>query len=406
MFFSKNELQSNGPVVGKKLSCYSCGLYKGDINTPKMAPFGKFKKKILCIGDFTTGIDDVNGKPFQGKNKKVYSMLSNYGIDIEEDCVSINSVMCFPYDKKTLKDREPSPHEINCCTINVQKVIKQYKPKLILLFGKIAVTSVIGPRWGGSLDKLEKWRGFVIPDQFYKCWVAPLFSPSYVSVLDKDEVTLVWRQDIENALNHLEKPFPVVTEPKINVITDLSVFNKLPFNSMVAFDYETTGLKPHAKGHKIVCASVAINENEVYVFEMPKSSEKLQPFIDLLKNKGVKKMAHNMKYEETWSLILLNTRVKNWFWDSMIAAHILDNRQGITRLKFQTYVNFGIGDYSTHIEKFLQAEDSKNANSKNTLINAMKVHKKDVLTYCALDSIYQYRLAIKQMEVINNILPF
>lgn len=406
MFFTKNEIQSNAVAVNKKLSCYSCGLYKGDISSPKMAPFGNFKKKILNIGDFTTGVDDAAGKPFQGKNKKIYAMYAKLGIDIEEDCLNVNSVMCFPYDKKTLKDREPSAHEINCCTINIQKVIQQYKPQLIVLFGRVALQSVIGPRWNKSLDKLEKWRGFVIPEQTYKCWVAPVFSPSYVNVVDRPEVTLVWEQDLKNALRHLEIRFPVTKEPKINVITDLSILNEITYNSIVSFDYETTGLKPHAEGHKIVCASVAVSEDEVYVFEMPNKPEKRKPFIDLLKNKFIKKMAHNMKYEETWSHVILQTRVKAWFWDTMIMAHILDNRQGVTGLKFQTYVNFGVGDYSSHIEKYLEAKDPKNANSKNDIEKSIKIHKRDILTYCALDSIYQYRLAMKQMEVIDNILPF
>lgn len=406
MFFSKKEIQSSVPMAGKKLSCYSCGLYKGEINSPKMPPFGNFKKGILNIGDFSTSADDSMGKPFQGKNKKIYSLYSKLGIDIEEDCLNVNAVMCFPYDTKTFKDREPTAHEISCCTINIQKVIKQYKPKLIVLFGRIALQSVIGPRWGGSLDKLEKWRGFVIPDQTYGCWVAPVFSPSYVTAVDRPELNLVWEQDIQRALSHLETPFPKHKEPEINVITDLSVLNEIPGNATISIDYETTGLKPHDEGHEIVCASVAVSEDKVYVFEIPKNKNKLEPFIKLLKNKGIKKMAHHIKYEETWSWIIFKTRVKNWFWDTMIMAHILNNRQGITGLKFQTYVNFGIGDYSSHISKFLQAEDSKNANSKNTIVKAMKVHRKDIMTYCALDSIYQYRLAMKQMEIVNNILPF
>ncbi len=41
-----------------------------------------------------------------------------------------------------------------------------------------------------------------------------------------------------------------------------------------------------------------------------------------------------MKYEDTWSREKLKQQGKGWLWDSMIAAHILDNRPGVTGLKF------------------------------------------------------------------------
>jgi uracil-DNA glycosylase family 4 len=405
-FFTKKELQTTEKVTGKRLSCYSCGLYKGDIQHPKMQPFGNFKKKILNIGEFTSEFDDLRGKPFQGKNKEIYSVYSKLGIDIEEDCLNVNSVMCLPLESN--KQRLPNPHEINCCRINMEKIIRQHKPHLIVVFGKIALTSIIGGRWKESLDGIEKWRGFVIPDQEYKSFLAPVFSPSYVKLMDKPEIDLVWKQDLENALTYLGKEFPIYKEPKITIINDLEPLNEIKNGSVVSIDYETTGLKPHDKGHRIVCASVAISENEAYAFDIPKDKEKRLPFINLLKNRHIGKMAHNLKFEENWGFVRLGVRVKNWDWDSMIAAHVLDNRSGITGLKFQTYINFGVADYNSHLEKVLQGEDGKNANSKNKLTEFYKNPKGriEILQYCGLDTIYQYRLAVLQKSIINNILPF
>jgi hypothetical protein len=178
---------------------------------------------------------------------------------------------------------------------------------------------------------------------------------------------------------------------------------------MVAFDYETTGLKPHSKGHQIVCASVAISEDEVYTFEMPKKAANRKPFIDLLKNPYIGKVAQNMKFEDAWSIVKLKTRVRNWVWDTMQATHILDNRTGITGLKIQTYLQFGVSGYNTTVKKWLQAEDNKNANSLNKMVEYMKtpVGKKETLYYCALDSIFEYRLMMKQKQEIENLaLPF
>jgi hypothetical protein len=107
-----------------------------------------------------------------------------------------------------------------------------------------------------------------------------------------------------------------------------------------------------------------------------------------------------MKFEETWSYVRLGTRVKGWHWDSMLSAHELDNRTGITGLKFQVFVQFGVADYSSEIEKWLQAKDSKNANSINHVKDLIKTEsgKMKLLKYNALDSIFEYRLATKQMK--------
>lgn len=408
-FFAKTEIQSI-IQTNRKLTCFACKLYKGGINTPKMQPTGNFRKKILNIGDYTTGADDASGKHFQGKDNILKTVYAKYGINLEEDCLNVNSVMCNAYDKETGKTRVPTEKEIDCCRINILKVIEQYKPELIVVFGKTALTSVIGHLWGNDIGGIDKWRGFVIPDQKLKCWIAPVYAPSYVKVLslNKPEVQKIWEDDLQWALRHLTMMFPIPIEPKITVLKSLEKLRTIPGNAITAFDYETTGLKPHAPGHRIVCVSIAISENEVYVFEMPKTKEKRAPFIEYLKNPGIKKMAHNIKYEETWSWIILKTRVKNWFWDSMQAAHILDNRTGVTGLKFQTYIHFGISGYDDEVKKWLQAVDQKNANSLNKIIDFMKtLHGKNaVLTYCAYDSIYEYRLALMQQKVIDNILPF
>lgn len=395
-FFTNKEIQSESK---RKLSCYQCGLYKGNIKNPKMKPFGNFAKKILCIGEFTNSDDDFHNKPFQGKERGVVRTLRKFGIDLWEDCISINSVMCYAGE-----EREPAQKEIDCCRINVYKVIREYKPKLILLFGKISLESVIGDRWKDNLGGIDKWRGFVIPDQDFKCWIAPLFSASYVKMYDKEEVYTVWEQDIENALSYLDTDFPFYKEPTIRILEDdLSILTAIRPGDIVSIDYETTGLKPHDEGHRIVCISVAVNANLCYVFEMPKTRKALKPFLEVLTNPLIKKSAHNMKFEHTWSLIRLGVEIQNWFFDTMIAAHIIDNRQSITGLKFQTYVNFGIVNYNMEVEKWLQATDDKNANSKNRLLEyfATPMGKRETLKYCGKDTIHQYRLMLLQLQIID-----
>jgi hypothetical protein len=86
----------------------------------------------------------------------------------------------------------------------------------------------------------------------------------------------------------------------------------------------------------------------------------------------------------------------------MITAHILDNRKGITSLKFQAYVNFGVSDYDSHISPFLKSDDEFGANSFNSILKFIKQYgEKPVLTYCGLDSLYGFGLTLLQMNKIK-----
>ena len=120
-------------------------------------------------------------------------------------------------------------------------------------------------------------------------------------------------------------------------------------------------------------------------------------------------MAHNIKFEDTWGSQILKVRTRGWEWDSMLAAHVLDNRPGITGLKFQMYAQFGAADWSTEVDSYLKSDNKQSGNTLNSVQKLLKTKKRteDLLTYCALDSVYEYRLAVKQMEMLNHdFLPF
>jgi len=106
------------------------------------------------------------------------------------------------------------------------------------------------------------------------------------------------------------------------------------------------------------------------------------------------KIGQNIKYEDNWCHELLGP-VDGWMWDTMLASHVLDNRAGITGLKFQAYVNFGILDYSSHIEPFLRAPGSNDLNCVE------EAPRRDLLLYNGVDSMVTYRLAMKQMAAME-----
>jgi uracil-DNA glycosylase len=401
-FFDSELIKSNGNPTGKTLSCPSCGLYRNALS-PKMKPFGNFGKRILNIGEGPGETEDQRGKPWQGRaGRTLQRMYKKLGIDLFKDCLNINAVNCRPMDKKG-NNKTPTNHEIACCRQKVIQTIKEYKPHLIIVLGNIPVESILGHRWKKDLGGITKWRGWTIPDRDFKAWVCPTFHPSYIMRMNSQEVDTIWKQDLEQAFSMLKEPFPNFPDERNQVeIIDSPMFLD-PFTDLVAIDYETTGLKPHAAGHRIVCASVAYNEKHVQVFMMPSKRSERHRFIDLLKARDTGKMAHNMKFEEVWSSVRLKQSVNNWQWDSMLAAHILDNRPGITGLKFQAYINFGIVDYDSFVSSYLKSKDSKDGNGINRIVELINQPggKEELMLYCGLDSLLEYKLAIKQMKEIH-----
>lgn len=386
--------------IGRNQTCASCGLYSKVLN-PRMKPFGKFKKGILNVGEAPGEVEDRRGKQWQGRAgrllRRTYKRL---GIDLFRDCLNINAVNCRPKNKNG-NNRAPTDKEIACCRKRVLEVIEQYKPKVIIVLGNAAITSLLGHRWKKDLDGITKWRGWTIPDRDFEAWLCPTYHPSFVMRGDeKEEVMTIWERDLKQAFSMIDKPLPNFEDDtqKIEITDDLSFIEYLP--PLISFDYETTGLKPYDKGHRIVCASIGIYDY-AYVFMMPRSRSKRAPFLNLLKNPRIGKTAHNIKFEDTWSIVRLKQKVNSWKWDSEIAAHIFDNRAGITSLKFQTYIHFGIVDYASEIEPYLKS-GSKSGNTKNRVLELVESRegREKLMIYCGLDSLYQFKLATKQMASI------
>lgn len=401
-FYPKKERK---PRAGTKdYSCSSCGLYK-DCLSPRMLPYGNFKKGIMNIGEAPGEREDELNMPWQGRTGRLLeSTYRKLGIDLFDDCINLNAVNCRPTDKHG--NRPPTNFEIECCRRLVLKAINQYKPKVIVLLGNSAVYSIIGNRWKRDLGGITKWRGWMIPDQDLKAWVCPTFHPSFIEREDEPIAKVIWQQDLQKAIEHVPIALPEYPEPKIEIIKDLNILNSIKSDT-IAIDFETTGIKPHAQGHEIISCAVADTPDHCFVFLMPKKRSELVPLLNMLTDKKIKKRAQNMKFEHSWAKERLRVEIKGWEWDSMLATHLLDNRPGITSLKFQTFVNFGVADYSSEIEPYLKTKDKdEGANAINMIKTLLELPNgtEKLLTYNAYDAIYEYRLSELQMPEIK--LPF
>lgn len=411
-FFDKEQLKSPAYKSEKGiLSCVSCGLYKFAIN-PKMKPYGKGKKRIMVIGEAPGEDESTKGKPWQGKMGRVLQRkYRELGIDLFEDCISLNAVNCRPVDKKG-NNRTPTDHEIACCRPKVISAIKQYKPKVIILQGGAAVSSLIsGYRWQGPPTGITTWRGWTIPEREYNAWVCPTFHPSFIERQeDNSEAELIWTSDLKQAISLLDKPFPslgnevdnvVVTEDVKDVLVNI-LRHKPP---LIAFDIETTGIKPYNKeNHRIVSISFCYDYEKAYAIPFPTDSRNLNLLKKVLEYQAIGKIAANMKYEDNWLTSLHNIHVSPWRFDTMLATHILDNRPGICGLKFQSYVQFGLPSYNEEIAPYLKSTNANTPNRIMELVGDRNSFRK-LLVYNGIDSLMTYRLAMQQIEKLNLKMP-
>lgn len=397
-FLTEKELQ---PLIGT--GCIKCHLDRG-CSSPKMPPSGKGEKGLLVIAEAPGRKEDEEGIQLIGKAGQIIRRsLKKVGIDLDRDCRKTNAVICRPP-----KNRTPTDKEIQACRPHVWKEIKEFCPKVILICGGAALESFLGHRWNEALGGINRWRGWAIPDREVGAWVVPTFHPSYIDRnKNNPAVSVVFERDIQRAVELLEVPFPQYEDEMkaVKIIdNDLDLRYKLESlyrearkeKRLTAFDYETTGLKPYKEGHRIVSASICLEYSQGYSFMFPPhDSEACSWFTRILETPSIPKTAHNIKFEDTWSVVALNARVRNWKWCSMQAAHILDNRPKVSGLDFQAYVNFGLLPWGGEVTPYLKSPGGGNEFNKID-----KAPRRKLLEYGGIDSLVQYRLAIKQMEEI------
>jgi uracil-DNA glycosylase family 4 len=401
-FFTDEEFGSVPVNESQDSVCMECGLYKGCIS-PKMPVTGKGKKEILIIAEAPGKTEDEQNKQLIGDaGKLLRGRLKDCGMDLDEDFWKTNAVICRPP-----KNRKPKRKELKCCKPNYVKIINELKPKFIWLVGAAAIESYYMDHFAdedGTVLTPTRWRGLCIPDQMSGAWVLPMFHPSFALRNEKDNLLQSqFDRDIGFATSQLNRKPPKFIHPEKRV-TVLKEFDdvcenldKLIYNppEFLAFDYETTGLKPFNEGHKIACVGYTFDDCAYsFPLEYPHFTSKQVNVLkkmwgEVLRNDSYK-IAHNLKYEEVWSRVIIGSVVQNWHWCTMNAAHILDNRKKFTSLKFQSFIRWGVGQYDKSIAPFLKDKTGSGFNK------VMEADLDDLLLYNGMDALLTMKLYREQ----------
>ena len=402
-FFSSEQLQETAvaDIVADGTECLSCGL---SYRTQGMSEFpcvGKGEKGIMIVLDCALSIESRRKKQFvSGAPRELEQRLRRYGIDMLRDCWVTRALRCPVRYEKGMPTA--TTVQINSCRARLQVDIKSHKPKVIVAMGDFAIQSVIGKHVAKA--SVLTCRGLQIPDQTLGAWVLSTFSLEYLETRANDEnLHTTVKRDLQKifrfALSAPKLPNTSAMSKQIECVTSfkhikelLTTVNNTPPANFY-FDYETTGLKPHVAGHKILYASFC-TDNIAYSFPLQHKdffSKREQRilcglFSDILVNPHCDKTAHNCKFEEIWTSNILKQYVSHWGLDTLLAAHIWDNRRGFTSLKFQTYAVFGIAPYDNAVKRYLTAGTG---NGFNTL---EQLNPSIALRYNALDSRYGFEL--------------
>jgi uracil-DNA glycosylase family 4 len=398
-FFSSSQLRT---AVRRPLSlipkCGACGLLEL-CKSPKMKPTGRGKRKILIVGEAPGAEEDSIGRHFVGRDgQHLRKVAIRLGVNIDRDCILTNSIVCRPPGNES-----PDANRILYCRPNLVNTLDEYKPEVIIPLGPAAVRSVIGHLWkDDDVGGISKWAGFKIPVRKNNTWVCPTFHPSHLLRVNDP----VMDHEFER---HLSEAFALEGRPwegnPVSLVSSIEIMHKAgeaavvlkefkEAGGCVAFDFETTTLKPDSKKADIVCCSVCWKGKRTVSY--PWQGPAVRATLDLLWDKTIPKIGYNLKFEESWVLAKYGKGVRNWVWDGMQAAHTIDNRPGITGLKFQAFVRLGVDAYDDSVKAYFDTD--REGNKENRV---REVPLTTLLQYCGMDSLLEYKIGMQQMEELN-----
>lgn len=411
-FFAGSQIRRAAPP-SLLPQCGACGLYK-ICRTPKIPVGGEGERRVLFVGSHPTPDDDVPQqgggdvvRHFTGPGGRLLrTRMKGMGFNLDRDAWMTNALICAPP-----KGRDPTSAEVQHCAPNMREAVETLSPDIIIPMGKAAVASVLGVVWKEDPGKVEKWVGWRIPAQNINAWICPTWDPATI-VQDGDPVIDRQFDDhVRTAISLEGKPWDPVPDWRndVTLVTDpdkaAAWLRKCAENGRqgaVAFDYECNMLKPDGPDAKIVSCSVAYGRGRVPTrcIAYPWHGEAIKATGELLRS-PIPKIAANMKFEDRWTRMAFGHRVRNLVWDTCIAAHVADNRVGITSVKFQAFVRCGVPPWNQHIEPFLKTKGDVRV---NRILREIDI--KDLLTYNGLDSLLEYRVAVEQMDEMGVALPW
>ena len=374
--------------------CGQCQLHKTCIS-PKMKVWGNGKKKIMVCGEAPGKNEDEQNRPFIGDaGDLLRRTLAKAGIDLDEDCYTINAARCRPPDNKL------PPKSIEFCRPFQVKDIEELRPRVLLLLGGSAVKSIVGWLWKEDVGAAGRWDGWQIPSQKLNAWVCCTLHPSYINRLDGqgdgDLARMFFERHVAAAVAlHGSRPWKERPDwhKQVTKLLDpdeaaMMIRAYCITEKPIVFDYETTTRKPDSSNAEIYCCSVSDGSNAL---AFPWHGKAIDATRELLTS-DTPKWGWNAQFEQRATRRHLGIDVRNWQWCGMLASHVLDNRDSICSLAFQSFARLGFADFKDDTTQYLK---TKGSNERNRIREAPL---DAILTRCGLDALVEWKLCELQQK--------
>jgi DNA polymerase len=404
-FYGSKIVGSVQPTSGVP-KCGACGLLR-TCTTPKMAVSGRGERKILIVGDAPGKPEDEAGKQFIGPDgNELKATLAEIGVSLRRDCWLTNALICRPP-----KGVEIDNKKLGYCRPNLTKTIRELEPTIIIPLGERALRSVLSGIWRDDIGPMSRWAGFRIPCRNPNAWICPTFHPRDIYRMrgrdgERDDASLAvtklwWVRHLAAAVRFEKQPWKEIPreKDKIERIHDPNEAARVIRSCMMladspaAFDYECTTLKPYHEKSRIRSCSICWEGVKTIAYHWV--GEAIEATREFLLSPAPK-VASNAKFEEVWTIEEFGHGARNWKHDTMQAAHVQDNRKGVTSIKFQAFVRRGFGVYDHHIKRYLSDDNESGINQIDS-----EIDPDDLLLYNGLDSKLEWDVAVEQRRELG-----
>ena len=166
--YKENMFKELEKIKSECQNCMHCPLGKTRTNVVFSA--GVPNSDIVLIGEAPGYNEDMTGEPFVGRAGQLLDkILESVGFSRKENIYICNTIKCRPPN-----NRDPLPEEKSACREYLNRQLDCLRPKIILLCGRVALTSFIETKQG-----ISKIRGHWF-DGPNGAKMMPIFHPSYL----------------------------------------------------------------------------------------------------------------------------------------------------------------------------------------------------------------------------------
>lgn len=391
-----------------KSKCYSCS-FGSQCRSNKLEGRGKKTAKIMIVLEAPDWVDDNQGKILAGDGgKKLFYFLEKAGLK-RSDVYVTNAVKCKPsvktseikdkrdkVDKKTKEVTEAGDKPITMCRVHLLKEIKEIKPKVIVLMGKIPHLMMTGnnsvTEFRGHFTKMAMNYNVTVGEEVtqktLKIAMLPSFSP--VASLSKWEYNDYIIHDLKKAKEFVKTGIvPKTPTPKYTVIdsiTKLRKWKKIMLKhkgKLCVHDYETTSLD--FKKGEIINGGYSIKKDHTYIIYpiqnwpeehqkkftpeqkervkvltefSTKHAKEIKQTIKEIHKSGIIFCGHNHKFDRKYALEA-GIPFSNCRWDTIVMDAILDENKQHSLNIVMEYNGINYGPYDTYLWPFVNKDRKK-----------------------------------------------